>query len=440
MAGNTIVIPEKVQQLQRTLYRNAKKNPKWRAWSLYGDLFRMDLLEAALKQVIANGGGPGVDGVTIQELKAPDRKEEFLQQLVQDLKRKEYRAQPVKRVYISKANGKKRPLGIPCVKDRVLQTAVAMLLEPIFEADFHPNSYAYRPNKNAHGAIETIRKELLSGKVDVIDADLSGYFDTIPHAQLLSLVAKRVSNGSILALIKQWLKAPVQEEDEESRKKRIKPNKRGTPQGGVISPLLANIYLNDLDHAVNEKCGPELSMVRYADDFVICCKRGPNGESITDSILERLRKFLKRKGLQLNEEKTKVVNIRQEGLCFLGFQITWRKSRRGNRYYPHTEPAKKSQRTLREKVRKKLNHWTTGRPIADVTKEVNWIVRGWSNYYHFGNSTQVFQDVQRWTRNRYRRWLWRKHKCKKALWKHYTDEKLHSKEYGLYRMPLRAKY
>lgn len=260
-----IKTPDKVQQLQRTLYRKAKENKRWRAWSLYADLCRRDVLEAAVKAVLSNAGAAGVDGVSTEEVKTSAAA--FLDGLQTQLREKSYRPSPVLRVWIPKADGKKRPLGIPTVKDRIVQAALRLLLEPIFEADFHEDSYGYRPKRSAQQAITAITKALMQGKTEVIDADLSGYFDTIDHAGLLRLVARRVSDGSILRLVKLFLKAPSVEEKSGARS--IHPNARGTPQGGVISPLLANLYLNSLDHGVNDQPELEAKLVRYADDFVV---------------------------------------------------------------------------------------------------------------------------------------------------------------------------
>ena len=289
---------------------------------MYADLCRRDLLKMALNQVLANRGAPGVDGVSVESLRAnAQERESFLDQLQSSLREKRYVVDPVRRVYIPKANGKQRPLGIPTIKDRVVQTAAKLLLEPIFEADFHPNSFAYRPKKCAQQAIQAITQSLMSGRTEVIDADLSKYFDTIPHRKLLRQIKRRVSDGSILKLIKAWLRAPIVEEDSDSGKKRKLPNKRGTPQGGVISPLLANLYLNDLDHQVNDKCELKPIMVRYADDLVILCGKGQGSR-----LKERLKKYLEAKGLELNEQKTKIVNSREEGFTFVGFRINWRQS------------------------------------------------------------------------------------------------------------------
>jgi group II intron reverse transcriptase/maturase len=255
MAGATrIGTPDKVRQLQITLYRKAKAEPKYRFWSLYGELLRRDVLERALAAQLENDGSAGVDGETLQSIKAsPQQRKEWLDRLQVELRTKRYRPSPVRRVMIAKSGGGERPLGIPTVKDRVVQTAMCLLLMPIWEADFHPHSYGFRPKRRAHQAIDAINEAVHQGYVEIIDADLSKYFDTIPHRQLMKAVARRVSDGSVLRLIKSWMRAPVVEENQDGTQ-RVLPNRCGTPQGGVISPLLANLYLNPLDHGVNEQC------------------------------------------------------------------------------------------------------------------------------------------------------------------------------------------
>lgn len=433
---SSIVTPEeKIRNLQRTLYRQAKAKPKWKAWSLYGDLCRREVLLVALKQVIANKGAPGVDGISIEPLREDAQKREaFLDEIQTLLREKCYKPDPVRRVYIPKANGKRRPLGIPTVRDRVVQTAVKLLLEPILEADFHPNSFAYRPRRRAQQAVSAIGNALLTGRTEVVDADLSKYFDMIPHEALLRQVRRRVSDGSILSLIKAWLRAPVVEVDSESGKKRNLPNKRGTPQGGVISPLLANLYLNNLDHLVNEECEKNPIMVRYADDLVILCRKGQGTK-----LKERLNKYLEAKGLELNEEKTQIVNSWEEGFTFVGFRINWRRGRLSGKRYPHSEPSRQSQRELRIKVKRVLNHWSEHRSTSEVVDELNRIIRGWSGYFHHAHSANVFNVMQDWVDSRLRRWLWNKHKRKKGLWSRYSKAAL-VKEYGLYRLPLWIKY
>ncbi len=434
----TLTVPETatgVRKLQRTLYRQAKSKPKWKAWSLYGDVCRKELLEAAFWQVRANGGAPGVDGVRIKDL-AEDagHRELWLAGLESDLREKTYRPSPVRRVYIPKVDGKKRPLGIPTVRDRVVQTAVVLLLLPIFEADFHENSFAYRPKRRAQQAIDAIKVALLSGRREVVDADLSGYFDTIPHAALLRLVNGRVSDGSILKLIKGWLRAPSVEEDPETGVKRTVKNRCGTPQGGVISPLLANLYLDGLDKAVNGGSQMKAVMVRYADDFVVLCRKGQGAE-----MLRRLQKWLNRRELQLNEKKTRIVDFEKEGLEFLGFALTWRKARSG-KSYPHCEPSPKSCGKLRQAIRQETSRSTQWKEPGEVVARINMRVRGWIGYFHYANSSRVFCKLEDQIRERMRRWLWKKHDRTKGRYDEaYGNQQLHD-HYGLIRFPARTKW
>lgn len=423
--------PEKVRKLQRTLYRKAKAEPRYRFWSLYGDIMRRDILEHALQRVAANGGAPGVDGQTIESITSdPQRQSQWLDWLQRELQAKTYRPRPVRRVWIPKPNGGQRPLGIPTVKDRVVQMAATLVLMPIFEADFHPRSFGFRPRRNAHQAIEEIVAAIRSGRTEVLDADMSKYFDTIPHRGLLRLVARRVSDGSVLRLIKMWLRVPVQEEDKDGTK-RMKPNLSGTPQGGVISPMLANLYLNALDWAVNERVEGKPVLVRYADDLVIL-----SGPGRGEPLRERLRNWLTARELKLNEEKTRLVQS-QEGFNFLGFTVRWQPSRKTGRWYVHVQPSAKSRQRLREAVRSKLNHWTQHKRITEVVAELNRLLRGWSGYFHFQHSGEVMQDLQDWVGERFRGWLWRKHGCCKGKWKGYPDDLLYGR-YGLWRLPTRA--
>jgi group II intron reverse transcriptase/maturase len=434
----TPTVPETatgVRKLQRTLYRQAKSKPKWKAWSLYGEVCRREVLEAALWQVIANGGAPGVDRVDVQWLKEDDgQREQWLTRLEENLRARAYKPSPVRRVYIPKADGKQRPLGIPTVRDRVVQTAVVILLLPIFEADFHEKSYAYRPKRRAQQAIDAIKEALLSGRREVVDADLSGYFDSIPHAELLRLVKGRVSDGSILKLIKGWLRAPIVEEDPKTGTKRKVKNRCGTPQGGVISPLLANLYLDGLDKAVNGGRQMKAVMVRFADDFVILCRKGQGAE-----MKRRLESWLERRKLRLNEKKTRIVDFDHESFEFLGFRLAWRKARSG-KSYPHCEPSAKSCNKLREAIREQTGRDTLWKSPKEVFAAVNRRLRGWIGYFHYANSTRVFGKMQWSTRERLRRWLWKKYAKTQARYGlAYSDESLHD-HYGLIRFPMHTKW
>ncbi len=375
-----------------------------------------------------------MDGVRVEDLAEDDgHRELWLAKLETELREKTYRASPVRRVYIPKADGKKRPLGIPTVRDRVVQTAVVLLLLPIFEADFHGNSFAYRPKRRAQQAIDAIKVALLSGRREVVDADLSGYFDTIPHAALMRLVKGRVSDGSILKLIKGWLRASIVEEDPETGVKRMVKNRCGTPQGGVISPLLANLYLDGLDKAVNGGGQMRAVMVRYADDFVVLCRKGQGAE-----MHRRLKGWLEKRGLKLNEKKTRVVDFEKESFEFLGFRLAWRKAPSG-RHYPHCEPSPKSCGKLREAIREETTRSTEWKEVEDVIARVNSRVRGWIGYFHHANSSRVFCQMQWQLRERMRRWLWKKHgKTQAQYGKAYSDERLHD-HHGLIRFPMHIK-
>ena len=434
MAGDEslwIRTPQEIRKLQIALYRKAKANPRWRVYSLYGDLMRPEVLREAIKRVVANKGAPGVDGYKVEQLKDVAEVERFITELQQELRSRSYKPSSVRRVYIDKGNGKKRALGIPTVKDRILQTAVAMFLLPVWEADQHDNSYAYRPNRRTTQAVDAIKGALFGGRVEVIDADIAGYFDTIPHAGLMKQVARRVSDGSVLKLIKSWLRAPISEYDSKTDKTKIQPNKRGVPQGGVISPLLANLYLNPLDHAVNGKCKDKASMIRYADDLVILCRKGQG-----KGLLERLEKWLKAKGLKLNEEKTRLVNAWEEGFNFVGFAIKRRKSWKGRNSY-HVEPCKKSQNKLKAAIRETLSVQTRNCDETQAIREVNEITRGWAQAFYYGNNCRVFGSMQMYARQRLRNWLWRRHDRTRGKHTHYTNERLHG-QYGLWEWPTKA--
>lgn len=435
-AGARVSKSPAVRKLQRTLYQQAKNKPKWKAWSLYADLCRKEFIEEAMSRVLENKGTSGIDGYTVQAMEA--EWDTFRDNLQAELLEKRFRPSPVRRVNIPKGNGDTRKLGIPTVKDRVVQMILVLLLEPIFEADFHDESYGYRRGKKATEAVESISKALYFGKTTAIEADLSAYFDTINHARLMKLVKTRVSDGAILALIKQFLRVPVIEEDGSGKKKTIPNERKGVPQGGVISPLLANLYLDKLDKVVNAFDANRVKMVRYADDFVILIKGG-----LENVMLKRVGNWLEKAGLTLNLDKTKITDTREKGkIEFLGFELSERISRRTGGRYIHCQPSKKSRQKFRDKVREELNHWTKWRDADEAIRRVNRITRGWGNYFHHGNSTQVFSSGNSWLYQRVRIWLSKKHRGQGAggsMYVRYPQETL-ATELGVYALPMQAKW
>lgn len=422
MADKQILTHYKVRKLQRTLYQQAKSNPTWKAWSLYADLCRKEFIEEAMSRILINKGGSGVDGYTVYAMEA--EWETFRDSLQQELLEKTYKPSSVRCVVIPKANGGERRLGIPTVKDRVVQMILVLLLEPIFEADFHDESYGYRRGKKATDAVESISKSLYFGKPIAIEADLSQYFDTIDHQRLMKLIKGRVSDGAIHSLIKRFLESPVREEDNNGKHRTLPKNKKGVPQGGVISPLLANLYLDRLDKAVNSLDPSNVKMIRYADDFVILVKDG-----LEQLMLDRVQAWLQKAGLELNLEKTKITDTRSDKgghqvgkVEFLGFELSERHSQTTGRRYIHCQASKKSQQRFRDKIRAELNHWSTWRSSEEMIKRVNRITRGWGNYYHYGNSCETFKQLNHWLRNRLRIWLAAKHKSLKvSKYKDYPD-------------------
>jgi len=434
----SLATPEKIRSLQRKLYRKAKAEPAFRFYVLYDKICREDILLHAYGLARANAGAPGVDGVTFAQIEEQGL-EAWLAGLREDLVLKRYRPDPVRRVMIPKASGDgERPLGIPTVRDRVVQTAAKIVLEPIFEADFEDTAYGYRPRRGAVDAVKEVHRHIVRGYTDAVDADLSRYFDTIPHSDLLKSVARRVVDRNVLRLIKMWLKAPIEERDADGTRRMSggKGNTRGTPQGGVASPLLANIYMNRfLKHWRQSGAGEAFRahVVAYADDFVIL-SRGRAAEALawTKAVMTRL-------GLTINEGKTSLKDARKERFDFLGYSFGPHRFKMNGRWYLGASPSKKSVQRLKAKVRALLVPGNN-EPWSEVRDELNRTLRGWSNYFCQGTRRPVFRSIDHYVTERVRAFLARRHKVQGRGNRQFTFEVIHGERgvLGMERLLRRA--
>lgn len=422
-----------VEKLQSSLQAKAKSEPSYRFYSLWDKICREDVLHEAYRRSRANGGSPGVDGIDFETIEAQGKKQ-WLGTLREELRSKSYVPQPLLRVWIPKSNGGQRPLSIPSVKDRVVQTAVVLVLGRIFDVDLQPQQYGFRPKLDAKMAVRRAYFHIKDGRREVVDADLSDYFTTIPHGPLMRCVSRRVTDGQVLSVIKQWLGAPVCERTDRNtflRTTEARDRKRGTPQGGSASPLLANLYFRRFLRAWYEHghfVRLDAHVVNYADDLVICCRPGNGAEA-----LATMRRLMTKLGLTVNDRKTRIACLPEESFDFLGYSVG-RFYDKDGRAFIGTEPSRKSLKRIIGKIHDETTpRWNMESAEKRVT-ELNALLRGWAGYFNQGRVIRAYQIIQRYTDARLRRWLIRRQGKRGTGYRQYSNEYLYE-TLGLYRLP-----
>jgi RNA-directed DNA polymerase len=422
--GNLLTPNDSVREFQRKLYLKSKKDKSCRFYSLFDKVYREDVVKEAWKRVKANKGAPGIDRKTIEEIS--ENQEVFLEEIRRELKAGTYEPKAARRVWIPKRDGKKRPLGIPTIKDRVIQTAVKIVIEPIFEADFKTHSYGFRPKRNCWQAIQEIKKYLSWGLVNVVETDIEDFFNRIPHKRLLSMVGAKIADPNILRLINKWLKCGVMEESG------LKRTDTGTPQGGVISPLLANIYLNELDKWWEEKyrLNGNVQIIRYADDLVVLTKRDP------EKYMEILRGKLGELELNMKETKTRLLRADEGDFDFLGFNIRMILNRKKTKKFPFILPSKRAV----QGVKSRIKEITKPAPIKDrdIMKEINPVLIGWMNYFRYANAAETFVKVHRYTMDSVRKFI-RRNQKENGYGRNIITDKIVTETLGLVK-PLKIEY
>jgi RNA-directed DNA polymerase len=424
--GVSLSPPLKVGKLQTALHTKAKNSPDYRFYALYDKIYRRDVLGFAYERCRANRGAPGVDGQSFDDIEAYGV-DPWLDELAEELRNETYQPQPVRRVYIPKPDGKQRPLGIPCIKDRVAQMAAVLVLEPIFEADLEPEQHAYRPKRSALDAVRQVERLLRSGHTEVVDADLSGYFDSIPHCELMKSVSRRISDGRMLRLLKMWLETPVEETDEKGNRHRTTRNKdqgMGTPQGAPISPMLSNLYMRRF--VKGWKTGGHekrlaARIVNYADDFVVCC-RGTAEEAMTV-----MRKMMSKLKLTVNETKTRLCHLPEESFDFLGYTQGRNYDCRTGESYLGPRPSRKKIDRLCCEISELTERRTTWLDVEVLIGRINRKLRGWSNYFRIGTVSKAYRNINSHTRYRVRQWLCAKFKEPGQGKKRFSNPYLHQK-------------